>query len=260
MAVLKKEKLMSNDKLVLTVDQFDQKGHVYISGKWPVEGYFSKFMGRYDYSFFNAFNCANCDGYPALRPLNPGAKPENLRFEAKTSCEETNTVPYQVTLKVPSGKIVFADSLWRNGLPHVKSEEYISMNSSKGRKLMAEFYEAQGIAFGSVLNTSPRVLLEQTSGSILVVANAWDEQDEPISPENTVEIGDITTDLWAYSFMDHDDYLAKGGELDEFIQVASVAPGTYTFTHYAHADDFDFDESGPQIYAEGVYSPELISD
>lgn len=246
-----------SEKLTIPIGHFDQRGHNCFGSRDKVEVslYKSPFALIRVYSVTKNFDCSTCGEHVSWEPQNPGASVAKLTFSTKASCAVPTPEAYEMKLAVPSGKIVFADSLWRDGLESPDDDELPSMNSSQGRKMFSKLCEAEGVAYGSVLNTSPSVFIEDGTEAIIVASPALDEEEEFLPLEGARQIGIIDTDLWAYSFMDHDDYLAKGGKIDEYLGVADVKPGLYTFTHYADAADFDFDADGVIVYAKASYAP-----
>ena len=104
-------------------------------------------------------------------------------------------------------------------------------------------------AYGPVGNSCPS-LYQTGENTYAIVSPAWDEDtDEPVF-DGTHRAG-ITTDLWAYSIADHDDYLAKGGVLGQYgPEVVEVPNGIYTFSHHTHEKAFNGgDWQATQVYA-----------
>lgn len=219
---------------------------------------------------FIVMSAGNVESFSSVGPSECGYCGEYLRWArtanglgTSSTCSASGGMEYSFTLNVPSGKIVFADSLfdvfdkWER-----KGKERINYNSVLGRKEASEFMEEQNVAYGPVLNTSPDIFLDTETNSIIVASPGdWDEEDNPIVPETWKRLGNVITDLWAYSITDFDTYVSRGGDPDnKYVTVAEVPVGTYTFTHYADVDGFDeFDdeaeEEAPTIYADSVFSP-----
>lgn len=203
--------------------------------------------------------CTSCGVELKWRVVNPEASEGEFHLSVNSSCEYPNPGAYQIKLSVPSGKIVFADNLWAYGVPQAPVDyEAPSYSTPGGRKFYAESLEKEGIAYGAVLNTSPEVLLEEATGSIKIATREYDEpKDEFVMPAGHRRIGDIDTDLWAYCFMDYEDFLSRGGSHTEedWIFPVDVKPGVYTFTHYADTPGFDHEADGFVLFAEATYSP-----
>jgi hypothetical protein len=248
---------MSSKFFTLPSSSLDAAGHTLRTDR--EEEFAVKIPGsKRKYLIIDQAFCDSCGAHLDWVLLNPKAKKSEYRLGVKKACLYPDPKPYQVKLAVPSGKIVFTDNLWQYGITdHSDDSDSPSYNTPYGKKLYAEARELEGIAYGAVLNTSPSVLLEEATGIIKVAGLDYnEEEDKFIIPAGHRKLGSISTDLWAYSFMDHDDFLAKGGEIDQdgWVQVADVTPGIYTFTHYADAPGFDHHAEGLVLFAEATCS------
>lgn len=190
------------------------------------------------------FDCAVCDAYPDVEITDDLAK-------VKEPCTLTEGITTEVTIAVPSGKLVVTDDLrplynWRSG------KGYASYNSKLGQAQVISYMASLGCAYGPVGNSCPS--LYRTGEDTYVIGKlGYDEDDEEVGDLGE-ELASICTDLWAYSIADHDDWVAKGGDLNHRewagrVTVVDVTPGTYRFTHHTGEVGFTDDTSDPVIYA-----------
>lgn len=248
---------MSHELLTVAVDEIDRKGHRVFSGYWYDKkgiNFLKDVVG--DETFIlpmSTAECATCGKYLSWKWDNTA----NC-IVSSDDCLEVDIQPYQVTLSVPSGKIVFADNLFPI-FPELEEIEAENYNSCVGQRNYAQELAEKGMVYGAVLNTCPSLFLNTKTNAILIANPGWDkETEDEIVPEDCIRIGGVTTDLWAYSIVDYDMFIeAAGKDADmQFVEVAEVPKGTYTFTHYAGLPDFDWDADSV-LFAEASYSPEL---
>ncbi len=166
-------------------------------------------------------------------------------------CILPDGITTMIDLAVPSGMIVVDDSLRpvfdsaesMNRMPH-------SYNTALGQAEVIEDMARQGCAFGPVWNTSPGLYF--TRDGNWVIANPgydWETGEETEVPG--FKLAQITTDLWAYSIADRDDFLTRGGELGPYGPiVVDIGPGVYRFTHHTGERSFDRDALGAIVYAD----------
>ena len=248
-----------NKPVMVSKDVFEQHGHEVLPLQLNVST--STFTPTGEETLRISFNiCQNCDDYVEFdfTDAYPGKN-----YEALTACPVARDATYKVQLNVPSGKIVIADDLRRTfGRPNGNA----SLNSIVGRQKHAAEFAEMGVAYGCVLNTSPSVFLapdENTPGQQKIVVASLDydyETGEEIVPGGWNKIGEVITDLWAYSIADHDHYLQKEDENSRSenppkgrvvkVDIAEVPVGVWEFTHYADQPDFDDESPGAIIYAE----------
>lgn len=151
------------------------------------------------------------------------------------------TEPVTVTIDIPSGKIVFTDDM-RPHFDCTLSPEP-DINGLVGRLALMGNMAEQGVAYATVLNTSPNIY--RTPEGVLVLANpGYSEDDDEIIPEGWAKVGGISTGLWAYHATDYDRYVAAGGGFGNNITVVEVEPGSYQFVNMVEMDDFDFHGDG----------------
>jgi hypothetical protein len=248
----------------LPMERVEQRGHSTLGWQATPETLVEVFVSKHEFEHrrplytysTDTFDCSTCGEHVRWAYSPEGGSAEELTMVAKNACSFTATEPFTIKLAVPSGAIVFADSLWHRGLEMPNPPRDIpSYNSSLGRQRYAEFMATQGLAYGAVSNTSPKLYWDEVLSKLIIASP--DYAKEPGVPVTWRELGEVWTDLWAYSIMDHDAYLAKGGRIEDFIETAAVRPGFYTFTHYADTAGFDYDAGGVVIFAEATWTPLL---
>jgi hypothetical protein len=160
-----------------------------------------------------------------------------------------------ITLDVPSGKLIVADSL-RPAYNWTDADLTASYNSKLGQYQAVLAMAAQGCAFGPVGNTCPG-LYRTGDGTYAIASLDYDEdQDEEIVPAGWRKLAGIITDLWAYSIAGYEDWKAKGGNPipDGWSKtLVEVPPGTYEFTHHTGKRSFNDDGHGTITYASIRY-------
>ncbi|RYD61872.1 MAG: hypothetical protein EOP83_16005 [Verrucomicrobiaceae bacterium] len=184
--------------------------------------------------FFNSSECYVCQGRFGFIPADKG-----MRFTASTECPYPGGIPdYDVLLGVPSGKIVFANDL--RPLVEIEEPRGTTVNSMIGQRRHTEAHAAAGLILISTGNTGPGVW-KRPDGT-LSVANfrerdpEWGEEGVVTPVEERGEhLGDIDTELWDFSAMDHDHFMERCVALQEYpasfgITVVDVQPGTWAFT------------------------------
>lgn len=166
-------------------------------------------------------------------------KRQGTTLVANTTCEHPGGIkPYDVLLNVPSGKIVFANDL--RSLTLV--EDNFDVNYTIGQVHTTKAYAEDGMAHVFVGNTCPGVYRTDEGLAVQLHNGRYDENGNHIYPEedDTIEtvpesLGGICTDLWWYSAMDHDLFMARCAETGEdpedfgFFTV-EVEPGVYAFS------------------------------
>lgn len=145
---------------------------------------------------------------------------------------------YTVELAVSSGRIVFADDL-RDIIPEA-SHIGLDYNTREGRVVFAQRTIVTGVAYGAVGDTYPSIYHNTATGELHVANLPYGEDGRLVLPNHWVKLGDVDTDLWAYSITDADNYVKHGGDLDNpYITVADVPAGVYIFTHFSDDPGFD---------------------
>jgi hypothetical protein len=185
------------------------------------------------------FSCAVCDQRPQVQVLPTEVAVTN-------SCPYPNGIITEITLAVPSGKIVVADSL--SPLYHWDRDEVGDYNSTAGQAKAIRAMEAAGCAYGPVGNSCPG-LYRTGPDSYTIARPGWDDDYEELPAEGE-RLAGICTNSWGYSIADLDDFLQRGGDVDGFdADVVEVSPGVYRFTHLTGQADFDHYAAGPLVFA-----------
>lgn len=199
------------------------------------------------------FPCSSCAASPTIY-LDLDAKTAT----AETECSLPQGVVTTVTrLEVPSGRMVVCDSLRDVYEIEDKRERgFADYNSALGQSQYVLAMADLGCAYGPVGNSSPTIYLKDDGTYVIASQRDPDDYDEDEEAlEAYVPLGEpkawICTDLWAYSIADRDDYVSKGGKLDDkrYKTTFEVEPGTYEFTLHTGRRDFD-QWAEPTIYAE----------
>lgn len=227
----------------LQVKDIEVRGHNYFSS-FQAEVAAMLYLGEPPW-LIGVFDCGHCGESPSWVPY------EGKEIASATTCNWAAQPLQTMTVSFPSGEIAFADHLGARIEPLKTPANY---NSKAGQAEFSKAMESIGIAYGAVGNTSPSVYLETATGDILVVSEEWSEEEELLSPEGWVMLGEICTDLWAYSIMDKEAYLSHEpieGKSDKYVSFAKVQAGTYVFTHYPSAQNFDPEDDGLIIFARG---------
>ena len=198
--------------------------------------------------------CAICDWYPVFEIAGDCVR-------ASEPCSMPDGITTQITLAVPSGKIIVTDDLrpvynWRDA---DGNDGFASYNSALGQHQAILEMARQGCAYGPVSNTCPNLYRLAASNRYMIGRPPYDEDaDEEREFTASVyhgaeSVASICTDLWAYSICDYDDYLARGGDpanLEHWTwTVVDVTPGVYRFTHHTGERSFDYD-ADERIFAD----------
>lgn len=154
---------------------------------------------------------------------------------AVTPCEFPDGYSVTVSLSVTSGKIVIAEDL-----SHVYTSSRLPdgiPRKALGRKQTMETVAQDGSVFGFI----PKVnfnLYQSDENTFALVSPGCNDDWEPNEVEGT-ELASLD-ESWTYAVADHDDYLTKGGTIDdEWMEVVEVPNGIYTFTHHVFEKPFD---------------------
>lgn len=185
------------------------------------------------------YSCAVCDERPHLQ-VTPDA------VEVVNPCPFPDGITTEITLAVPSGKIVVTDDL--RPLYDWDDNQVGDYNTAAGQANAIRAMAAAGCAYGPVGNSCPD-LYRTGPDSYTIARSGWNDEDEDLLPAGE-RLAGICTDLWAYSIADLDDFLQRGGDVDSFnAEVVEVTPGTYRFVHLTGRADFDHDATGPLVFA-----------
>ncbi|MFK0047755.1 hypothetical protein ACIQU4_27440 [Streptomyces sp. NPDC090741] len=217
----------------------EANGHILsFSGKTEAEVYFLAGIPQVSGV---AYGCGVCDERPKYQVTDTAIKVEN-------PCPYPEGLTTEITLEVPSGKIVVTDGL--SPLYSYDDSGLASYNSALGQAEAIRAMAAAGCAYGPVGNSCPG--LYRTGPDTYVVARpGYDEDDNPDLPEDDCFAG-IVTDLWAYSIADFDHWKSRGGDPDTLgwtVSVVDITPGTYRFTHHTGERGFNGDAPGAVVFA-----------
>ncbi|MGW1007446.1 hypothetical protein ACWDBD_44240 [Streptomyces sp. NPDC001118] len=188
------------------------------------------------------FSCASCDQTPTY-VLREGA------VHVQDPCPYPMGITTEITLDVPSGKLIVTDDL--RDVYDVDFDAGANYGSALGKKQVIEAMAALGCAFGNVNNTCPG-LYRQGANSYVIAAPVRDDNDVPSLPDEAC-LAEISTELWAYSIADFDDWKAKGGHPGNRLlgkyTVVDVTPGTYKFTYHGAERGFDHHAADTVVFA-----------
>lgn len=196
--------------------------------------------------------CNNC-GIEVLQWMFDGKK---LTVQGEPCPHPDGLPPYTVEIDCPSGKLLFGNDFRTEYDPDLKHPDDGDLmgNGAYHSWKVFQTYGAIGMGHGFVGNSCPTVW--QHSKTKVGIWNIGhephkdDRYDGPeITPKEGKSIGSICTDLWWYSIVDLDDYIAHGGATElRHDCIAKVKPGRYRITHKAHTHDRD-DYHALQDYA-----------
>jgi hypothetical protein len=148
-----------------------------------------------------------------------------------------------VEIEVPSGKLVFANSLFKHLKDFDKEEEHATrncVNHLRGRSNTSKFQARVNQAFYlHVGNTSPEVWQSKKDPGTIRVGRASEEAEKGQwsyrnAIQNWKKCGFICTDLWAFHAVDRT-RLPKKIPCDHFI--VTVPPGKYRLTSHMETPD-----------------------
>jgi hypothetical protein len=189
--------------------------------------------------------CNNC-GIDSLVWMFDG-KELTVKGEA---CPHPDGFPaYTVEIDCPSGKLLFGNDFRQQYDPDLDDPSDGELNGDGAYHSWKVFqnYGAIGMGHGYVGNTCPAVWQHNDEKvgiwniGMKKVPDGDDYDEGPeINPEEGESIGSICTDLWWYSIVDLEDYIAHGGATElRHDCIAKVKPGRYRITHKAHMHDRD---------------------
>ena len=181
-------------------------------------------------------HCAECGS-----PIELTFDGKTLRFTSgKGPCQIPESLKrgYSVEIKIPSGKIVFANDL-RRFYPPIK----VDVPLGQQNRAITEAYAVLNLGHAFVGNTSPGIFCVAPT-QFVIGTRGPDE-----NPRQAERIGSICTDLWWYSIGDLQELMDRGYQPDfRWDTYADVPAGTYRITHLYEGLDPD-DGNAPQDYA-----------
>ena len=164
----------------------------------------------------------------------------------------------KVALDIPSGKMIFNDSL-REGF---NIEKRFNFNGCFGTFKSILAHGKIGCFHGYCGNSCPTIT--KKGNKLYIGHDHYPKDDEGMSdydnPDETLpgeSVGGICTDLWWYSFADYDLAKSKGMNVDNYDYV-DVEPGRYVLTHYM--DEYFGHKTKCEIYATIEKSDEEFSN
>lgn len=153
-----------------------------------------------------------------------------------TDCDYPDGMVYEWELNVPSGKIVAANDLGE--LFSIEGD--FNVNTDMGCRQTTLAMAEIGCAYAFVGNSCPGIYRVKGRNKFVVASGAPDLPDgEPIYYDGD-RVASICTDLWWYSLADYDEFIRRGGEIDDQHvglgghDVIDVKPGVYRFQHFFH--------------------------
>ncbi len=142
----------------------------------------------------------------------------------------------QVAIEVPSGKLVFQDSLtdlFDEVVPKRKWCDEIAIEKERIKE-----YAKQGLLRGFVGNSCPSIFRQ---GDLLIIGN--DPCDKDYNQIPTIQgqrVGGVVTNTCTYCAADLDLFLARGGNVGRGVSVVDVTPGRYVLSHFCSFNKQDF--------------------
>ena len=168
---------------------------------------------------------------------------------------------YFVRVSVPSGKLVFANDF--RDLVAVSGS--YDVNTTWGCELTSRAYADAGLIHICVGNSCPGIYQVSDSRLHLLSPESREDRDYgdlPAKEPKGRHIGDICTDLWWFSAMDHDLFKKLAGKdyktvlKDSFVHVVKIKPGCYKASSRLHllgAHRADLPD-GEHLYPEQLFS------
>lgn len=140
----------------------------------------------------------------------------------------------RVYITLPDYRMVVGND-FRKLFPEVNTDglELMGEHWRRNMACITMAYADAGLLHAYVGNTCPGLFLEKRG-----VYN--------LSPCNLPNyVASITTDLWWYSICSYNEYVKRGGIIDQHVDVVEIIPGDYELTHY----NFDGSDYKGDLYA-----------
>ncbi|MFI1225881.1 MULTISPECIES: hypothetical protein [unclassified Streptomyces] len=183
--------------------------------------------------------CRSCAKQPARRVvegavhvLDPCPYPDGIRTE--------------ITVSVPSGKLIVADDL----RPAYDFDgAAVRYNTDLGKAHMVHGMASMGCAFGPA--RSGGLGLYRTDPDRYLIASPASADGNETAMPGAVLLAPIDTVVWSYAIADYEHWISRGGTPDglDSYAVVDVPPGRYIFTHLSLTRSFDHEAAGDVIYA-----------
>ncbi len=162
-------------------------------------------------------------------------------FRCETFCSIRSGDPFTFELNVPSGLLVMQADL--REFFYAPTDQF-DITCYAGCRATTRAYENIGCAHAYVGNSCPGVYrLPGGDGNTFLIGNVnGEEHEDEFQLENVVRT--IGGDLWWFSIADADEYVRRGGLLeDRSLKHLSVKPGVYRFTQRSYDPSYLEDEN-----------------
>lgn len=147
----------------------------------------------------------------------------------------------KVAVNIPSGKLICANDLREEfALPE---KENFDINESVGIKQTIEAYAKVGLFHGFCGNSCPGLYLDKNK--LTIASLAYDEEKDETIDDGSLgkQIGLICSDLWWFSVADYDEFISRGGKVNEqWDSIVDVEPGRYVLTY-----DLDYKDNWKEL-------------
>lgn len=225
----------------------------------------------------NDFPCGGCEkrGYTVFN-LNTGQVEflafdivnSSLVYDLDNECEvykENNRFSYDITITIPSRKVVIANNLLPLVSKHIEKDNYYSLDSFISMAKYAKFYERNNIFYGQGTNSSFDILKHKTANEYLFSLNDAYSHDAELKDDGSKGldflneydgenvIKSFSMDLWGYMAMDYNlfkEYCDKNNmsieeainETDAFVlDLNDQNANALRFTSYCNEPDEYYD-------------------
>lgn len=154
--------------------------------------------------------------------------------------------PYTHIIKT-SGKIIVENDLRE----FFERPPGYDLNSVQGLINQTHWYARQGMCHGFVGNSCPTLYLSEKHGKILIGVDYDRETDEmnptPILPDDSYkELCSVITDLWWYSIMDYDEFVARNPDVNvNALTVVDIPAGNWKLEHKYGISELGYHENLP---------------
>lgn len=206
------------------------------------------------------FPCSDCGAWPQVdgrglpRVYQEGTPLALVVGEEPCPYTDEGAIT-RVTIPVPSGRLVMGDLL-NMDLTLPPEVEKLDINASMNRVAWTLAWGELGVAWAHLGNTCPS--LHRRPDGTLMVGWAPDSEGpgdgdvipDPFGwiPPGWTELGNVSTDVWSYTMMDLEAYLAHGGKETTrwggALTTVDMEPGDYEFTNFTHLRSFDSPPGG----------------
>jgi len=191
-------------------------------------------------------------------------------------CKETDAInPFITQLRVSSGKIVIKDDLREAYKEENEKDRYTraNINCNAGAIKESKYWATFNVVVGIIGNESPKIFKIINTEELIIGHAPWPqgtkfvedqygvhydgypiEDDEQLVNIGVKNVGNICTELWWYMIADYQDFIDRGGIIEDSYYghtVLDVKNGVYEITHYETMPDRGKQwGTGGQIVAE----------